>query len=288
MELNRIYNEDCITGMSRIESQSIDLILTDPPYKYLKNQKLEVDFDETIFFNEAKRVLKKDGFIVLFGRGTSFYRWNTMLAELGFVFKEEFIWDKSYSSSPVLPINRVHETISMHTIGGIVNKVKVPYSEQKGFNIDGIINDIKRIQSSLKNEKSFNYLINYLDTDVRHDYEHKRTSNFNTTLQSEALGNQAVTTMQSIKEGMKEKSIIKIIREHYKLIHPTQKPVRLLERLLALVLKENGGGVVLDPFSGSASTAIACINTGHNFLGFEIDSEYFERGDERIIKARGE
>ena len=106
---------DCLELMKDIKSESVDCILTDPPYKYLKNQKLEVDFDEKIFFNEAKRVLKKSGFIVLFGRGTSFYRWNTILADLGFEFKEEFIWDKQYVNSPLMQVSRVHETISIHT-----------------------------------------------------------------------------------------------------------------------------------------------------------------------------
>ncbi|KAA6304751.1 DNA adenine methyltransferase YhdJ, partial [termite gut metagenome] len=68
-----------------------------------------------MFFGEVERVLKKEGFIVLFGRGTSFYRWNTILADLGFNFKEEFIWDKGYCTSPLMPISRVHETISIHT-----------------------------------------------------------------------------------------------------------------------------------------------------------------------------
>ena len=87
LELNKIYNEDCLLGMKKIDSESIDCILTDPPYLYLKNQKLDRPFDEQKFFSEAKRVLKKDGFIVLFGRGTSFYRWNCILADLGFNFK---------------------------------------------------------------------------------------------------------------------------------------------------------------------------------------------------------
>lgn len=84
------YNDDCITILREIPNESVDVILTDPPYLYLKH-KLDRPFDEQVFFNEAKRVLKKDGFIVLFGRGTSFYRWNTILADMGFQFKEEIV-----------------------------------------------------------------------------------------------------------------------------------------------------------------------------------------------------
>lgn len=275
------YHADSLLKMKELKPESVNCILTDPPYKYLKNQKLEIDFDEIIFFNEVKRVLKKNGFIILFGRGTSFYRWNTMLADMGFVFKEEIVWDKSYTSSPVHVLNRVHETISIHTkLSGTLNSIKIPYLEQKSENFEGIISDIKRIKSALNNEKSFDSIIDYLKTGLRNDFETKRTSNFNTSLQTKALGRQEVNTMMAIKEGMKEKSIIKALREHYKLIHPTQKPVRLLERLLALVSKE--GDLILDPFSGSGSTAIACVNMSRNFIGYEIDHEYFTKATERI------
>lgn len=110
MRIN-LYNEDCLIGMKRIPDASVDCVLTDPPYLYLKNQKLDRSFDEQAFFAEVKRILKKDGFIVMFGRGTSFYRWNTILADLGFNFKEEIIWDKSYISSPLMAISRVSRYI---------------------------------------------------------------------------------------------------------------------------------------------------------------------------------
>ena len=85
--------------------------------------------------------------------------------------------------------------------------------------------------------------------------------------------NVAISCINSIKNGCNERDIISLFRDHYSAIHPTQKPVRLIERLIFLVSKE--GDTVLDPFSGSGSTAIACLNTGRNFIGFEIDKEYY-------------
>ena len=79
-----LYNEDNKDLMSRLPNESIDVICIDPPYLYLKNQKLEIDFDEKSFFAECRRLLTNDGFIVMFGRGESFYRWNTILADLKF------------------------------------------------------------------------------------------------------------------------------------------------------------------------------------------------------------
>jgi site-specific DNA-methyltransferase (adenine-specific) len=327
IEKNKIYNDDCLIGMQRIDDGSVDVILTDPPYLYLKNQKLDRPFDEIAFFNEAKRVLKKDGFIVLFGRGTSFYRWNTILAGLKFKFKEEIIWNKAYNTSPLMALHRIHETISVHTKGnGMINRVKIPYLEMKGHDIDAIVTDIKRLKTALKNTKSLNAVLAFLENNevwtcsnnklstsissiiktqdraasvlagmqngmneksiIRADWRYdNKMFRHNTTGNSGSVGegDRVISVMQDISFGMSEKSIIKQSNDHYATIHPTQKPVRLLERLLNLVTKE--GDLVLDPFSGSASTAIAAYNTGRSFIGFEIDKEFYNASIERLNKV---
>lgn len=326
MEKNIIYNEDCISGMNRIPDNSIDVVCTDPPYLYLKNQKLDRDFNESAFFAQVKRVLKKDGFIIMFGRGTSFYRWNTLLSELGFTFKEEFVWDKGYCTSPLMPISRIHETISIHTLGnGHIIKQKVPYLEMKRYNIPSIVDDIKRLCTTFSNPKSLQAVKTFLHNNTL-DYDGSCNANFTSvssginvqnrcasvmrainegcneksiirtdlnkktgdglTGASKNQGNKCVTVAQAIEKGMNEKSIIKETPNHYKAIHPTEKPVRLIERLLNLVCKENT--VVLDPFSGSASTAIACINTNRQYIGFEIDKEYYDLSQRRILEASKE
>ncbi|WP_421696901.1 DNA-methyltransferase [Ancylobacter sp.] len=65
-------------------------------------------------------------------------------------------------------------------------------------------------------------------------------------------------------------------------VHPTQKPVRLMEWSLAQI---NASGVVLDPFMGSGSTGVACVRRGCGFVGIERDAEYFDIACERIRKA---
>lgn len=63
-------------------------------------------------------------------------------------------------------------------------------------------------------------------------------------------------------------------------VHPTQKPVELMEFLVKSYCPENG--VVLDNCMGSGSTGIACVNTNRNFIGMELDEEYFKIAEERI------
>ena len=338
----QLYNADNLEIMATLPDESIDVVCIDPPYLYLKNQKLERPFDEHKFFAECKRLLTKKGFIVMFGRGTSFYRWNTMLDGLGFVFKEEVIWDKSYVSSPLMPMSRIHETVSILTKKeGVINKVKIPYLEMKRHDIDSIVTDIKRMKSALKNTKSLNAVLEFLENNkiptetpirtdryncdtftkyntiatqdkqtgdrcvnvmqsiqfglneksiIRTDRDKERTANFDVVASKETKdSDRCVNVMQSIQFGFNEKTIIKHSRDHYKTIHPTQKPVRLLERLLALVIpkdKPREEVVVADFFAGSMSCMEAVHNMGMKGIATEIDQEYFEKGKQRIMQLQ--
>lgn len=309
MELyrNKSYKGDCIELMKHLPDESIDVVLTDPPYLYLEKQKLERPFDEWQYFKEVRRVLKPNGFIVLFGRGSSFYRWNTILAEMpeketsiiksiksflgrkslpkAFKFKEEIIWNKRMHGMPSSPIARVHETVSIHSKGkSVLNKVKVDYIEQKQYDVSLIASDIKKIRNALNDKLKLEDVSYFLETgQVR--YEKIRSNNqFNNSF---GKPNAAASLVKVVQGGMKEKSIIEITRESKDTKHPTQKPVRLLERLLALVCKvepDKPKPVVLDTFRGSASTDIACMNFGCDYISFEIDDEYFEAGENRKIE----
>lgn len=281
----QLYNADNLEVMATLPDESIDVICIDPPYLYLKNQKLERPFDEPKFFAECKRLLTKKGFIVMFGRGTSFYRWNTILDGLGFVFKEEVIWDKSMGTSPLSTMNRIHETISILTRGGIINKVKVPYTEVKGHDIDSIIKDFSKIKSALKNTEKLNYLQDFLDNKRSDWHLDTKFTKHSVTTDIRNSGDRAVNVLASICNGLNEKTIIKQVRDHYNTIHPTQKPVRLLERLLALVIpkdKPRNEIVVADFFAGSMSCMEAVHNMGMRGIATEIDEEYFEKGKQRI------
>ena len=283
-----LYNSDNLEIMAKMPDESIDIICIDPPYLYLKNQKLERAFDEKLFFSECRRLLTKDGFIVMFGRGESFYRWNTILADLKFTFKEEIIWDKRRTSSPLSVIGRVHETITIYCKGFCeINKVKVPYLEIK-TDIDAIIQDIKRIKPILKNIQELQDVENYLKKGVlQKRYGRDRlsasvSSKINTP-------SPCANTVRAIKEGHLEKTIIQSVSSRKNTIHPTQKPVRLLERLLKLVIPKKDKIVIADWFAGSFSCCEAVINLQaefpekvFEFIGTEIDEEYFEAGKKRI------
>ena len=289
MENIQLYNADNLEVMATLPDESIDVICIDPPYLYLKNQKLERPFDEQKFFVECKRLLTKKGFIVLFGRGTSFYRWNTILDGLGFVFKEEVIWDKRRSTTPTLAVGRKHETISIFTKKGTLNRCKVPYIEKKKHNIDSLVSDIKAIKSAIKNSGKLDNILKYLagDTSVLHTKKPKKFK-WETSIKANSLGenDRIIARVKAIVEGVNEESVmIEGLDAYRSSIHPTQKPIRLLERLLALVIpkdKLRNEVVVADFFAGSMSCMEAVHNMGMRGIATEIDEEYFEKGKQRI------
>ena len=300
-----------------------DHILTDPPYLYIKTHDFDREFDERLFFESAKRFLPDDGFIALFGRGTSFYRWNTTLAGLGFIFKEEIVWDKRYTTAPCIALSRIHETVSIHTKKtGKIRRSKVPYTEQKKYDVEGIVNDIKRIKSAIKTDAGLNGVMAFLQGGEL--YAHERIDGHCVSQQpgikapdraaatvnsiqngmnersilhlSEISGGTGMTvrtdlpqlpreikTLNSINDGMREKSIIEFRSDHYKLSHPTEKPVRLAERILALISEP--GDTIYDPFMGSGNFGVACVNTGRKYVGSEMKGEYFEIACRRIEQA---
>lgn len=290
MERIKLYNCDCFYLMKEMANESVDIICIDPPYLYLKNQKLERPFDEKLFFSECKRLLTKNGFIVMFGRGESFYRWNARLADLGFRFKEEIVWDKRQVSSPMNALSRRHETVSIMTNGdGKINKIKVPFLDANKHEPHKISEAIYRLTTTFGNRKTFDLLKNYYETG-EYEFNEGKERKFNATLSTDIKKtNRTLQFAITLEEGVMERSIIAETRDHYSAIHPTQKPVRLLERLLALVLpknKQHNEIVVADFFGGSFSTMEACHNMGLEGISCEIDQEYFNAGKQRIKKLQ--
>ena len=302
--------------------QQANHILTDPPYLYIKTHDFDKEFDGQLFFENAKRLLPDDGFIALFGRGTSFYRWNTYLAELGFVFKEEIVWDKRYTTAPCIALSRIHETISIHAKKtGKIRRAKVPYVEQKQYDIESIVNDIKRIKSAINTEAGLNKVLAFLQGGELYEFEAvdkhcisqqpgikkpdrasatinaiKNGMNEKSILSSQVTGGTGIavrkdfprieryiSTIQSINDGMKEKSLLSLKNIHLNNYHPTEKPVRLAKRILALI--SDPGDTIYDPFMGSGSFGVACIRTGRKYIGSEMKPEYFDIACKRIKEA---
>lgn len=239
IELNTIYNEDCLEGMKRIPDKSVDMILCDLPYGTTACK-----WDTVIPFEplweQYNRVIKNNGAIVL----TATNPFSSMLvASNAKGFKHEWVWDKvrpsGFQVAKYKPMQR-HENVLVFTSKG--ERVNYfPIMELRDKPVKG------RVASSSESSP-----LKYNDGKTR-IYTHKNPQ-----------------------------SII-VFPKPNRAVHPTQKPVALLEYLIKTYTLE--GETVLDNCMGSGSTGVACINTNRKFIGFELDKQYCEIANERVQKA---
>ena len=284
--INQIIHGDCFEVLRDIPDGSIDAVITDPPYKYLKH-KLETDWDEKIFFAEVKRTLKKDSFLIFFGRGESWFRWNYLCQELGLKFKEEIIWDKIRISNPLCPMPRSHENIAIYTNGNrSLSKVTIDKIDYDLIsNPKAIVDDFKRILSTIK-------LINSWEDFLL--FKKGQMSPVLTFPQGVTIKGQkkeydrGSRTLKSHIVGRIIPSIFRCSNDHYNRMHPTQKPVFLIQKLIELIT--NPGDLILDPFAGSGTTALACKELNRNYICIEKEREYVDIIHQRLntpITERG-
>jgi site-specific DNA-methyltransferase (adenine-specific) len=239
IELNRIYNEDCLEGMKRIPDGSVDMILCDLPYGTTACK-----WDSIIPFNELweqyERIIKDNGAIVL----TASQPFTTDLINSNRrLFRYELIWDKGRGNEPWLcnirPM-KSHENIC------IFYKSKVQYNPQM------IPLDKPDKRGACK--VSFGEHAKYRSQLLKREYTHRYPV--------------SIIKATGARRGK----------------HPTEKPVELFEYLIKTYTNE--GETVLDNCMGSGTTAVACINTNRNYIGFELSEEYCKIAEKRISEAR--
>lgn len=250
LELNRIYQMDCLEGMKLIPDKSIDMILCDPPYGNKKTAcKWDMLLPENELWEQYERIIKDNGAIVL----TSSQPFTTKLISSNMsLFKYCWVWEKTRPGDIFNAKNKPlksHEDICIFSKGTTANgsKRKMHYYPQ-GVGKGGI--------------KTNN------PDDKEYAFKGKRPSH----------------KKNHITEGSHyPRSVIKIANPNKNSYHPTQKPVELFEYLIKTYTNENE--TVLDNCIGSGTTAIAAINTGRRYIGFETEKKYYDIANERIANT---
>jgi len=287
-----LYRGDCMEAMRRMPDGSVDIVLTDPPYMYL-GHRLDAPFDIGAALAELRRVLKKDrGALAVFGRGPSFYRTGAELERLGLRFLEEVVWHKGRRSSPVSPLGRVHETVSVWGLGRArINRARVPAAEEFRCDPQRILGALDGMAGYLKNPADMAAMREFAETGMMKMAAAQKSS---ITISGGRRPNRAAAVLRSLVEGGLEESVVRVsaMADGRDRLHPTQKPVALLKRLLALVMppgREARDVTVLDPFGGSFSTMAACMEMGARGISCEILPDYFDKGAARLesIARRG-
>jgi len=287
----KLYNADCIRTMELLINKgiSVNAIITDPPYGYL-DHKLDRWFDNQKFFELAYEIIKKDGFLIFFGRGVENARRMVIAEDVGFKFKEEIVWNKKNFSTFTLNLHRIHEMVYIFTKGnGTINKVYKPATDEifiydKDEYIKVLEEDITRLIGKINNIKDFNEFEKWRNGGIKTNY----VSKFKVTINNLNYKNDiSYNIFNKYNKGRVVKSIVSIfnsVKNSHSQIHPTEKPVKLMEILIELVDNGTDDFTVFDPFAGSCATGVACYNMNKNFIGCEIDGGYFNAAVNRIYK----
>ena len=240
IELNKIYNQDCLEGMKDIPSKSIDCIICDLPYGSTScSWDVIIPFDK--LWEQYERIIKDNGAILLFGQEpfSSFVRLSNLKD-----YKYDIYWQKERLTN----IQQVKRRV-----GKDVETISVFYKKQCTYNPQMLSYDGTPRTNKIKDGK----LGKLTDNNMKRPKEYVDT------------GKRYPTQVWKFQRDILTSNL-----------HPTQKPLKLVEELVKTFTNE--GDVVLDNCMGSGTTAIACLNTGRKFIGFELNEDYYMIANERI------
>ena len=228
IELDKIYNENCLEGMKQIPDGSVDLIVTDPPYLFVKGGMKSKGLN--------KGTKAADNYI------------NTDMSDFG----EE----------------------------KITNMLDVIFSKFKdGFNGYFFCSEMQvayYLSYALKNKLKYNLLV--WDRGVSNMISYKFfRSHIDYIVR---LYGKGVSLNKIISDRPNEMYSKIKYGERPKNFHVSAKPLNIIQDFINLSSSEND--LVLDPFMGSGTTAIACIKEHRHFIGFELSKEYYDKAVQRI------
>ena len=314
MEIDKIYNMDCLEGMRQIPDGSIDAVICDLPYGTMKginaptfvNAKATCEWDECIptdkLFEAYGRVLRRGGVAILFSMEpyTSHLR---QFKGTWMEFRYPMYWKKEKYGNALFaakaPLSYI-EDISVFSKRNSNDAEKLHPLRRYGQQVlDFIGKSCGEIQDDFRNwdipnptrvahflrpdglqfklctAETYGMLIERYGIDKMDGY--REWSDLNEEESFFIAGGQSVF---NLPEGKEHLSNVLEFAKDTDGFHPTQKPVALIRRLVLTYTNE--GDTVLDNCMGSGTTAIACIKEKRHFIGFELSKEYFDKAQRRI------
>jgi len=233
---------DCLELMKTIQDQSIDAIITDPPYG-TTNCKWDAVIPFDLMWNELNRIVKDNGVIALFGSQP----FSSLLITSNLkMYKHDWVWKKTM---PKGHLNSKKYPMKIYEMIHIFSKKTPKYNPQMWES-----KPMNTVYKSGGNGKDSTY--NFMNTINQKNIN--RTSRFP----------QDVIEFTELTGNSKQR------------VHPTQKPVKLIEYLVKTYTNQND--TVLDFTMGSGTTGVACKNLNRRFIGIELDKDYFEIAKQRI------
>ena len=318
IELDTLYNEDCLEGMKRIPAESIDAIICDLPYGTMvrssygsleEQMKIFREWDYAIptepLFEQYERVLRRGGVCVLFSAEPYTSHLRTFKAKnMDFVYP--MIWKKDSPGNALnaknAPVSYYEDINVFKKSNPIVRDMNSPLREYArkmieytGLTATKLKDDL--VKDGVPNPNSYRDFFSpnaewLFKLCMRHQYDvlveryHiDKMEGFMTWDECKVMWDESNIgklgeNVFNLPEGQKILSNVLEFSKDTDGFHPTQKPVALIRRLVLTYTNE--GDTVLDNCMGSGTTAIACIKERRHFIGFELNKEYFDKAVRRI------
>lgn len=312
---SHLFFGDCLIESDKIESGTVDLILTDLPYGVVKMKESAGNYkvlntaetwDKAIepksIYEIANRILRKNGKMILFSQEPYTSRMITeAIPNLPFSYRA--VWEKNDFANglgvnkamvsfyeDILIFSKMNDIDLAHPIRNWLKytqeKVGIFWNDKRlheAYLESGIAKNIQSAKVICQHKLDWNYA-QIQEINERHYHLLNSFYNFDKTKEElKEIYNQYKNEFAStfnLWEGNKYKSNILKYKKDYNGYHPTQKPVLLLEDLIKTF--SNEGNLVVDLTMGSGSTGVACKNTKRSFIGIEKDENYFKIAEQRI------
>lgn len=318
----QLYNGDCLELMRDIPDGSVDLIVTDPPYGTLRGAELKgwnantTQWDVAICVEDLLRhfvrILRPNGKAIVFSQGAYTAELMTKAPPM-LPFCYRAIWKKDHFANNLLAKKAM---VSLYEDICIFSKVAPKHDFDGGNPLREYFREVlkhiglkscKEVNAALGHRKAehafyinstqfvlcteavYNELRERFKLDdmpgfVEYGELRRREDEYRTALIDRM--NAEAPSVFNLWQGGKYKSNVLEYPKDYGGLHPTQKPVALIEDLVQTF--SNPGDVVIDCCMGSGTTGVACVNTGRRFIGIELDAGYFEIAQKRIEEARSQ
>ncbi len=288
---NTLYNEDCMTYLKSLPAESINLIVADPPYYKVVHEKWDNIWkteDEYLswtdkWVSEVARVAKPVASFYIFGYFRILCKIVPLVEKYGFKLRQNITISKGLKS--VSGRNTSQYQLFPTTTEQILffvkdNKKKMKEfllskQKEKGFTAKEI-NEKLGMKSNGGGVWSL-----YTGNNILEQYPTKELWSKLETILDFKMDYTEVRHVFNIEEGITDVwSDIDFYEERKSRIHPTQKPYKLIKRIINA--SSNPDMTVLDPFMGSGTTAVVCKDMNRKWFGCEIDTDYFNLTSKRI------
>ncbi|ADQ91466.1 hypothetical protein OlV1_089 [Ostreococcus lucimarinus virus 1] len=302
MEVNRIELISCLDGIKKLPENSVDMVCTDPPYfldglgndwdkgkldkkgasSVVGNLPKGMKFDRKQsknFYNfysevskEIFRVLKPGGAFVSFSSPRLYHSMTMAIEDGGFEIRDMLAW--IYTQSQVKAFSQDH----------IIEKDKTKTREEKD-NLKEVCKDWRTPQLKPAIEPMC-LAVKPIEGRYIDNFEKYGTGLLNTSEETKVDG-KFPSNVMTVQEGVLDS--VFLVKKPTKSekgdfnTHLSVKPVDLIEHLIQLFTKKDA--IVLDPFMGSGTTAVAAVKSNRKYIGFDINQEYVDISNKRLLSV---